>query len=49
MAGSLSNRFKAEIEQFFETAGFFAAADPKILGWCGVDEAEAHIRKNVIK
>lgn len=46
MSQSLSDEYKAEIEQFFATAGFFAAADPKILGWSSAEEAEVHIREN---
>jgi inorganic pyrophosphatase len=49
MSQGLSQQYKAEIEQFFATAGFFAAAEPKILGWSSAEEAEVHIRENSIE
>jgi hypothetical protein len=49
MSQGLSQQHKAEIEQFFATAGFFAAAEPKILGWSSAEEAEVHIRENSMK
>jgi inorganic pyrophosphatase len=49
MSQGLSQQYRAEIEQFFATAGFFAAAEPKILGWSSAEEAEVHIRENSIE
>ena len=48
-SGGLSEECKAEIEQFFATAGYFADADPKILGWVSAREAMAHIEAKLIK
>ena len=47
LTSPLSSAFCEEIEHFFTTAGFFAEANPKILGWTGIEEAEQYIRSSM--
>ena len=44
----LSDRWRAEIENFFLAAAAFEGKDPKVLGWSGPDEADALVRRSMV-